>query len=62
MIFRVTNVGKPKQIRGGQIYPVNITVDGCASTIVAHYAQTGPANMISLAHYPNTAVLFEHDL
>ena len=40
----------------------NITTDGCASTILAHYAQTGPANMISLAHYPNTAVLVEHDL
>ena len=62
MTFRVTNVGKPKQIMGGQIYPVNITVDGCASTIVARYAQTGPANMISLAHYPNTAVLFEYEV
>lgn len=54
--------GNQSRLGGGQIYPVNITVDGCASTIVAHYAQTGPANMISLAHYPNTAVLFEHDL
>lgn len=62
MNFKITNVGKPKRIRGGQIYPVNITTDGCASTILAHYAQTGPANMISLAHYPNTAVLVEHDL
>ena len=52
----------PSRLWGGQIYPVNITVDGCASTIVAHYAQTGPANMISLAHYPNTAVLFEYEV
>ena len=62
MIFRVTNVGKPKQIRGGQIAPINVTADGCAATLTTRYDAVGTTNILTLAHYPMTVVLVEHDL
>ena len=33
-----------------------ITSDGCAPTITAVYEALGPANIISVAHYPKMAV------
>ena len=62
MRFKTTNVGVTKSIRGGQIRPINVTQDLCAATLTTRYDAVGPTNIITLAHYPMTVVLIEHDL
>ncbi len=53
-------MGKPIPI-GGKMTPINITRDGCAATITSVYgAHMGAANILSLAHYPMTALLIEY--
>lgn len=62
MRFKTTNVGVTKPIRGGQIRPINVTQDLCAATLTTRYDAVGPTNIVTLAHYPMTVVLIEHDL
>ena len=61
MNFSVTYTGKPRVIRGGQFLPVNTTADGCAATITTRYENICQTNILSLAHYPMTVVLYEYD-
>lgn len=62
MNFKVTYTGKPRVIRGGQFLPVNTTADGCAATINTRYGAICCTNIVSMAFYPMTAVLYEYDL
>ena len=62
MIFRVTNTAQLKPIRGGQIRAVNTTGDLCAATLTTRYDAVGPTNITTLAHYPMTVILIEHEL
>ncbi len=55
-------MGAFRATRGGQIAPVNVTADGCAATLTTRYDAIGPTNILTLAHYPMTAILVEYDL
>lgn len=61
MNFSLTVSARSKPIRGGQITPVNVTLDGVAATITTRYKILNHANIITLAHYPKTVVLIEYD-
>lgn len=55
--------GNPSRLwGGGQIRLINVTQDLCAATLTTRYDAVGPTNIITLAHYPMTVVLIEHDL
>lgn len=40
---------------------VNVTDGHCAATITTRYEAIGPTNIITLAHYPMTVVLYEFE-
>lgn len=58
----VTNVAKSRLFGGGKITPINVTRDECAAAITTRYGAICYSNLISLAHYPMTSVLIEHEL
>lgn len=45
--------------RGGQRQAINVTDGNCAATITTRYEAIGCTNILSLAHYPMTAILME---
>lgn len=46
--------------RGGYLMPINVAADGVACTINTRYEQPSlPNDILTLAHYPKTAVLLE---
>lgn len=51
-----------KSVRGGYHQPVNTANGGLACTLNTRYEAIGCNNIITLAHYPMTVVLFEYDL
>jgi len=57
--FKITHVAKPHPFRGGQRQVVNVTDGECAATITTRYEAIGPTNILTLAHYPMTVVLYE---
>ena len=62
MICRLTHVSKPSpMIRGGYQQVVNITDGQCAATLTTRYESIGPTNILTLAHYPMTGVLYEYE-
>lgn len=46
---------------GGVISGVNVTRGMHAATITAQYMAVSYANILTLAHYPMTAVLYEYE-
>ena len=63
MMFSITNIGAFRVTRGGgQICPINVTLDGCAATITTRYGAMDYSNIISFGHFPMTACLLEYDL
>lgn len=58
----ITNVAKYKAIGGGKITPINVTRDECVAAITTRYGAVCYSNLISLAHYPMTSVLIEHEI
>lgn len=40
---------------------VNVTADHCAATITTRYGAMTHTNLVSLAHFPMTAVIVEHE-
>lgn len=62
MMCKMTNIGAFRVTGGGQIAPINVTADGCAATLTTRYDAVGTTNILTLAHYPMTVVLVEHDL
>ena len=62
MICRLTHVTNPSpMIRGGYQQVVNITDGQCAATLTTRYESIGPTNILTLAHYPMTVVLYEYE-
>ena len=62
MICRLTHVSKPSPMtRGGYQQVVNITDGQCAATLTTRYESIGPTNILTLAHYPMTVVLYEYE-
>ena len=62
MICRLTHFTKPSPlIRGGYQQVVNITDGECAATLTTRYESIGPTNILTLAHYPMTVVLYEYE-
>ena len=46
---------------GGSGQMVNVTDGCCAATITTRYEAIGPTNILTLAHYPMTVVLYEFE-
>lgn len=46
---------------GGQWQAVNVTGGCCAATVTTRYEAIGPTNILTLAHYPMTVVLYEYE-
>lgn len=42
--------------------PINVTRDECAAAITTRYGAICHSNLISLAHFPMTSVLIEHEI
>ena len=62
MICCLTHVAKPSpMIRGGYQQAVNVTDGECAATLTTRYERIGPTNILTLAHYPMTVVLYEFE-
>ena len=57
--FKLTHVAKAFPHRGGQRQCVNTADNGIAATITTRYENIGPTNILTLAHYPMTVVLYE---
>lgn len=62
MQFSITRVAHAfNMIGGGRRRAVNVTDADCAATITTRYENIGPTNILTLAHYPMTVVLYEFD-
>ena len=49
------------RLAGGYQQVVNVTDGECAATLTTRYESIGPTNILTLAHYPMTVVLYEHE-
>ena len=62
MECKLTNVVHPFSLNaGGNGQMVNVTDGCCAATITTRYEAIGPTNILTLAHYPMTVVLYEFE-
>jgi len=60
--LKITTIADtPHPIRGGQEWPVNVCRDSVAATITTRYGSMDTTNVLTLAHYPMTAILIEYD-
>lgn len=50
-------------LRGGEksLWPVNVCRGGNAATITTRYGSMDTTNVLSLAHFPMTAILIEYN-
>lgn len=62
MKLKLTPAAQPFPLsRGGQRQAVNVTIGECAATLTTRYENIGPTNILTLAHYPMTVVLYEYE-
>lgn len=62
MKLRLTQATRPFPLsRGGKWQAVNVTNGGCVATLTTRYENIGPTNILTLAHYPMTVVLYEYE-
>jgi hypothetical protein len=62
MKLKLTQAAQPFPLsRGGKRQAVNVTNGGCAATLTTRYENIGPTNILTLAHYPMTVVLYEYE-
>ena len=62
MECKLTHVAHPFRLNGGgNGQMVNVTDGCCAATITTLYEAIGPTNILTLAHYPMTVVLYEFE-
>lgn len=63
MECKLTHVAHPFRLNegGGNGQMVNVTDGCCAATITTRYEAIGPTNILTLAHYPMTVVLYEFE-
>lgn len=58
----ITSTAKPKRVGGGRIlHPVNVCRQGTAATLTTRYGAMDTTNILTLAHYPMTAILIEYE-
>ena len=55
-----TSQAKPKEQADKTQTPINVCRDGIAATITTRYGSMDTTNILTLAHYPMTAVLVEY--
>ena len=56
-----TNDNRAEVIPWGVISGVNVTKGMCAATLTAQYGTVTFTNILTMAHYPMTAVLYEYE-
>jgi hypothetical protein len=62
MQCKLTRAARPFPVhRGGKRQAVNVTDGECAATLTTRYENIGPTNILTLAHYPMTVVLYEYE-
>lgn len=62
MQCKLTRAARPFPAhRGGKRQAVNVTDGECAATLTTRYENIGPTNILTLAHYPMTVVLYEYE-
>lgn len=62
MKCKLTHVTPPFRLNGGGSgQMVNVTDGDCAATITTRYEAIGPTNILTLAHYLMTVVLYEFE-
>lgn len=62
MECKLTHVTRPFRLNGGgNVQMANVTDGDCAATITTRYEAIGPTNILTLAHYPMTVVLYEFE-
>lgn len=61
MECKLTHVAPPFRLNGGNRQMVNVTDECCAATITTRYGAIGPTNILTLAHYLMTVVLYEFE-
>lgn len=62
MECKLIHVAHPFRLNGGgNGQMVNVTDGCCAATITTRYEAIGPTNILTLAHYPMTVVLYEFE-
>lgn len=62
MECKLTHVARSFRLNGGgNGLMVNVTDGCCAATITTRYEAIGPTNILTLAHYPMTVVLYEFE-
>ena len=57
----ITSTAKPKRGGGRTLWPVNVCRHGTAATITTRYGAMDTTNILTLAHYPMTAILIEYE-
>ena len=55
-----TSQAEPRQSGDKRQIPVNVCRGGTAATITTRYGSMDTTNILTLAHYPMTAVLIEY--
>ena len=56
-----TSQATPKECEDGRLlHPVNVCRGGTSATITTRYGSMDTTNILTLAHYPMTAVLIEY--
>lgn len=62
MECKLTHVTRPFRMNGGGSgQMINVADGDCAATITTRYEAIGPTNILTLAHYPMTVVLYEFE-
>lgn len=62
MQCKLARAARPFQVHsGGKRQAVNVTDGECAATLTTRYENIGPTNILTLAHYPMTVVLYEYE-
>lgn len=59
--LKITQCSPMAPIRGGQRCVANVCEGMVSATITTRYEAIGPTNIISLAHYPMSVVMYEFD-
>ena len=61
MTLSITTHTDRHRISGGVLQAINVCQGGTAATVTARYSAMCHSNILTLAHYPMTAILYEYD-
>lgn len=60
-LLSITTHAPRRHIRGGYAQAINVCQGGTSATVTARYSAMCHSNILTLAHYPMTAILYEYD-